>query len=360
MREKHAGKTCEKVQMEVISVKAITVLEPNRMEMLDVEKPSITGDDQVLVKIRATGICGSDVHVYHGSNPYAVYPRVIGHEAAGEVEAVGAGVTDLKPGDGVVFEPITYCGKCYACRRGHHNVCRDLKVLGCIVDGTFREYAVVPRSQVYKFDTSRMSYIQAAACEPYTIGAQATWRGDVQPGDTVLVHGAGPIGLIVADMAKSRGATVIVSEPNESRLAMAKDFGADYMINPVKEDLVSFIDELTSHEGVNVVIEAAGVPALMSQAVEILSPAGRFVAMTFGQQPVPVNFKAVNAKELTILGTRHQYQKFPETVAGLPDRLDRVDKLITHVFPAEEFKRAFEVLEDKTSGAGKIVLTFDR
>lgn len=136
-------------------MKAITVIEPGKMRMLTVEKPEITGPDQVLVEMKATGICGSDVHVYHGSNPYAIYPRVIGHEASGIVRAVGEAVTDLKPGDGVVFEPITYCGKCYACRNGHHNVCRELKVLGCTVDGTFREYAVAQRSQLYKFDTKK-------------------------------------------------------------------------------------------------------------------------------------------------------------------------------------------------------------
>ena len=102
-----------------------------------------------------------------------------------------------------MFEPITYCGKCYACRCGHHNVCRELKVLGCIVDGIFQEYVVMPRSQVYEYDASKMTYQQAALCEPFTIGLQANWRGDVRPGDVVLVHGGGPIGLIVANIAKS-------------------------------------------------------------------------------------------------------------------------------------------------------------
>ena len=136
--------------------------------------------------------------------------------------------------------------------------------------------------------------------------------------NVVLVHGGGPIGLIVANIAKSRGATVIVSEPNESRLAWRKDFGADYSINPMKEDLDAFINKLTDGEGVNVIFEAAGVPALLAHATSQLSPAGRLVAMTFGKEPIPVNFKEINAKELTILGTRHQYQKFPEVVKILP------------------------------------------
>lgn len=244
----------------------------------------------------------------------------------------------------------------YPC--GHHNVCRELKVLGCIVDGIFQEYVVMPRSQVYEYDASKMTYQQAALCEPFTIGLQANWRGDVRPGDVVLVHGGGPIGLIVANIAKSRGATVIVSEPNESRLAMAKDFGADYSINPMKEDLDAFINKLTDGEGVNVIFEAAGVPALLAHATSQLSPAGRLVAMTFGKEPIPVNFKEINAKELTILGTRHQYQKFPEVVKILPDHLKEVDEITTHVFKAEDFQKAFDTLADRNSGAGKVVLTF--
>ena len=174
----------------------------------------------------------------------------------------------------------------------------------------------------------------------------------------VLVHGGGPIGLIVANIAKSRGATVIVSEPNESRLAMAKDFGADYSINPMKEDLDAFINKLTDGEGVNVIFEAAGIPALLAHATSQLSPAGRLVAMTFGKEPIPVNFKEINAKELTILGTRHQYQKFPEVVKILPDHLKEVDEITTHVFKAEDFQKAFDTLADRNSGAGKVVLTF--
>lgn len=340
-------------------MRAITAIEPGNLKLLRTEKPKICEPDQVLIRIRAAGICGSDIHIIHGTNPYVTYPRIIGHEAAGEVEAVGSHVYDLKQGDGVVFEPITYCGTCYACRMGHHNVCRDLKVLGCSVDGVFRDYAVVKRSQVYSFDTKKLSYQQAALCEPYTIGAQAVWRGNVQEQDLVLVHGAGPIGLIVTDAAKTRGAVVIVSEPNESRLAMAKEFGADYVLNPRKTDLDQFVSQLTKGEGVNVIFDASGSPDAMAHATELLSPAGRLVAMTFGKTPIPVNFKALNAKELTILGTRHQYQKFPETIERLPEKKKLIDKLTTHVFPAEAYEQAFAVLEDKNSGAGKVVVTFD-
>lgn len=339
-------------------MKAILITKPNEIKMIEVPCPTIQNPDSVLVKIKATGICGSDVHVLHGTNPYAKYPIVPGHEAAGEIVEIGANVNDLKIGDGVVFEPITYCGTCYACKHEQHNVCKELSVLGCSVDGTFREYAVVPRSQVYKFDKEKISYIQAAACEPYTIGFQAASRACIHEGDLVLIHGAGPIGLILCDVAKHFGAKVIVSEPQQQRLEIAKIFGADYLVNPKLEKLDEFIMKLTHGEGVNVVFETAGIPVLMQQAVEILSPAGRFVPLTFGKEPIPLNFKAINAKELSILGTRHQYMKFPIVVKFIETRLDKVNILISNTYPAEEFETAFDLLNQKASNITKVILTF--
>ena len=149
---------------------------------------------------------------------------------------------------------------------------------------------------------------------------------------------------------------ITVMEPGNMQMLTAEE---PAITNPDKENLEAVVMELTSGEGVNVIFEAAGIPALLSGSTALLSPAGRLVAMTFGEEPIPINFKEVNAKELTLLGSRHQYQKFPELVEYLPSKLDHVDKLITHVFPAESFEKAFDVLADKTSGAGKVILTFD-
>ena len=340
-------------------MKTITVIKPNDIKIVELDKPQITKPTEVLVKICASGICGSDIHVLHGNNPFAKYPVIIGHEASGIIEDIGEEVKHLNKGDGVVFEPITYCGKCYACRTGHHNVCKELKVLGCIVNGTFSEYRVVDSSQVYKFDTNKINYIQATMCEPYTIGLHANDRGKVKLGDTVLVHGAGPIGLIVADIAITLGATVIISEPNEKRLKLAQEFGIDYIINPLEEDITKSVMNITKDEGVNVVFEAAGIPSLLQNAIEILSVAGRLVPMTFSKEPSPIDFKAVNAKELTILGTRHQYQKFDESVKLVETKLDKINKLVTHVIPFKDYEKAFEILENKLEDVCKVVLDFN-
>ena len=337
-------------------MKAVYIKEPGKLEVIDVEKPSIKKDTQVLVKITAAGICGSDIHIFHGTHAYATYPRIIGHEGCGIVEEVGSAVTDLKPGDSVIIEPITGCGTCYACRR--YNCCPDIKVAGVHIDGVMEEYFVTERNKLYKYDPNELTPVEAATAEPYTVGAQANAQANTQPGDLVLIHGAGPIGMIICDIAEKRGATVIVSEVNEDRLKIAKDFGAKYTINPKKEDLKEAIMKITDGKGVNVVFETSGVPALTSLSVELLSPHGRLVPLTFAPEPVPINFRLMNKNELVIAGTRNQNGKFPEVVESLPSRKDRIDKLVTHVFPAEEAEKAFDTAMDKTSGSCKVVITF--
>lgn len=251
-------------------MKAVYIKEPGKLEVIDVEKPSIKKDTQVLVKITAAGICGSDIHIFHGTHAYATYPRIIGHEGCGIVEEVGSAVTDLKPGDSVIIEPITGCGTCYACRHGRYNCCPDIKVAGVHIDGVMEEYFVTERNKLYKYDPNELTPVEAATAEPYTVGAQANAQANTQPGDLVLIHGAGPIGMIICDIAEKRGATVIVSEVNEDRLKIAKDFGAKYTINPKKEDLKEAIMKITDGKGVNVVFETSGVPALTSLSVELL------------------------------------------------------------------------------------------
>lgn len=338
-------------------MKAVYVSEPGKLEVIEKEMPKITKDTQVLVKITAAGICGSDIHILHGTHAYATYPRIIGHEGCGVVSEVGAAVTDFKAGDLVIIEPIHGCGTCYACRNGRYNCCPDINVAGVHSDGVMEEYMVIESRQLHKYDPS-LTPVEAATAEPYTIGAQANAQAGTMPGDLVLIHGAGPIGMIICDMAEKRGATVIVSEVNEARLELAKDFGATYLINPTKEDLKTRIMEITDGKGVNVVFDTSGIPALMSLSVELLGPHGRMVPLTFAPEPVPINFRLINKNELVIAGTRNQNSKFKEVVESLPGRKDRIDKLVTHVFPVEEAVKAFETAMDKNSGACKVVITF--
>ena len=338
-------------------MKAIRVFAPHDVQMVELPMPNIVNPTDVRIKVKVGGVCGSDIHVWHGTNIYAVYPLNLGHETSGVVESVGAEVDDLKIGDRVVLEPFQCCGKCYACRCGRPNVCRSLQVYGAHIDGSFCEYLVSPRRNFHKVPDS-LSFEQAAMIEPYTIAAQCAWRGDVQAGDMVLIHGAGPLGLIVADTVSRMGATVIVSEVNEHRLQSAKIFGANHLINPAEQDFKNEIMKITDGMGPNVIFEATGVPALLMESVPLASVAGRIVPLAFGQQPIPIAFSEINKKELSILGSRHQTFKFKPVIENFAQHLDKIDELITGVYAADDFMQAFEAFTGANTKHRKVVLKF--
>ena len=339
-------------------MKALKVFKPNDMQLIDMDMPSITSDTHVLVKVTASGICGSDIHILGGTHAHVQYPRVIGHEGAGVVEKIGAAVTDLKVGDSVVIDSYLSCGKCYACKKGRQNCCSSVSVFGSHMDGTFREYMVLERKQLFKYPAS-LTPVQAATTEPYSIGTQANSRGGTTKGDLVLIHGAGPIGSIVCDVAETLGATCIVSEVNERRLAMAKHFGAKYFLNPEKDDISKRVMEISDGMGVNIIFDAAGAQNVAEESIHMLSVAGTLVPIaTHGAKPKLINFPRLNKNELTIAATRLHCNKFSEVVASLPGRVDRINHLVTHVFTIDEYKDAFIAASDKESGACKVIIKF--
>lgn len=242
-------------------------------------------------------------------------------------------------------------------QKRRQNVCVSLQVNGAHVDGGFQEYMLVEERQLHKIPDG-VSFQEAALIEPYTIGAQANWRGEVTRDDVVLVYGAGPIGLITLDTAKSIGASCIVSEVSPSRREMAKKFGADLVIDPQRENLEEAVGSFTGGTGPNVVFEAAGANSLFEQAVKIVSAAETIVAMNLSVTPAAIAMAPIVKKELDIVGTRLQNNKFREVIDSFPSKLDRVNMLLTRTFDFKDFQKGFDVFEDKNSGACKIVLTF--
>jgi len=339
-------------------MKAIMVTEPHKIEIIEKEMPEIKADDEILVKVKAAGICGSDVHIYHGTNPMATYPRVIGHEFVGEVVEVGPKVANVKPGDKVSIEPILYCGECYACRVGRHNVCEKLEVMGVHVDGGFQEYVVVPEKNAHKFNDD-IDWEEAVMIEPFTIAAQSTSRGDVRSGDYVFISGAGPIGLCILQYAKHKGAICMISDIDEDRLQLAKSFGADYAIDAGKVDPVEEVLRITNGMGANVSLDAVCIPKTFEQAIEATSVAGRVVVLGFTGVPSPVPQLPITKKELTIAGSRLQANKFPEVVELINERKLNPKGLISHVFPFEDAMKAFELIENQSEKTRKVILKFD-
>lgn len=339
-------------------MKAVRIPEAKQIELIDIAEPELKTSTEVKVKIKRVGICGSDMHIYHGTNPLATYPRIVGHEVAGEIIEIGSDVKNVSVGDRVVIEPIKYCGDCYACNEGRPNVCKEVSVFGVHEDGGMREIVILPESKVHKVNDD-LDWDEAVMAEPYTIGAQATFRGNVRAGQTVFIQGAGPIGITVLKMAKLRGATVIISDFTNERLAFAKENGADYTINPSEDDVISKINEITNQEGANVVIDAVGLPQTFELSIEVASAAGNVVLLGFNATPSAIAQMLITKKELTITGSRLQTHQFGKVVELMNEGKLKHNGLITHKFPLSEVKEAFKFVEENPELVRKAVITFD-
>lgn len=337
-------------------MKAVLVSHPGNIELVERDIPKIASEDEVLLKVRLAGICGSDMHIYHGTSPVATYPRIIGHEFVGEVVEKGKEVKNLKIGDKVVVEPIIYCGKCYPCRKGRPNVCENLKVMGVHVDGGFQEYVVVKETNVHKF-ADYLSWEEAVMMEPFTIAAQATWRGGVEKDDFVLIIGAGPIGLTILQYAKYKGAICIVSDIVDFRLEKALELGADYVVKG-SENIEKEIRKITGGMGANIAIDAACTPKTFEMAVNVVSQAGRVVVLGFDTSPSSIPQFNITKGELTICGSRLQTNKFKEVIDVFNKRKLNPTALISHKFHFTEIKEAINLLEEGNQNVFKVILEF--
>ncbi len=339
-------------------MKAIQVIEPKKMIMIEREVPSLKNSHDVLIKIKATGICGSDMHIYHGDSPVATYPRVVGHEIAGEVIDKGPDVTKVKVGDHVVLEPMIGCGECYACRNGRPNACATLTVRGCHIDGGFQEYYVIPEHAAYKIKKD-IPWEIAAMVEPYTIADQVTWRADIKDGDYVFIIGAGPIGLCILEMAKLKNVVCIVSDYNDKRLSLAQSLGADYIINPSTCDPYEEVLRITEGMGANVTIDAVCLPKTFEEAVKVTSVAGRVMCLGFTKDISEIAQINITLKELDIRGSRHQTYKFPHVVDLFNKGRLNPSLLISHVIEFTEYERALDLIENHPQEVCKVVLVFN-
>jgi L-gulonate 5-dehydrogenase len=312
---------------------------------------------EVSVRVQRAGICGSDIHILHGSNPFAIYPRVIGHEFAGVIAAVGAGVSGFAPGERVVIDPVISCGHCYPCRVGRPNVCANLQVLGVHRDGGFRDFVAAPAANVVKVP-AEMPFGIAALAEPLSVAANVLDRTGCGKQDIVLVYGAGTVGVTVIQVAKLLGARCLVADIDGARLERARGFGADAAINSRERSVADAVKDESDGLGPTVVIDGAGVPALLDEACRIASPAGRIGLLGFSAAPSPLTQQEVVRKELTIVGSRLNRRLLPRVVEWLAQKRLAPEAMITQVFAAADAQAAFDLIDREPHKTLKVQLNF--
>jgi len=330
----------------------------------DAPDPRI-GPDEVLVAPSYTGICGTDLHIYRGEFHARVkFPAILGHEFGGIIQEVGKDVQGFKSGDRVVLDPIISCHRCPACRSGHLNACRTLKLLGVDLDGGFGQYVAAPASHVYLLpDSIPMTY--APMVEMYALGHHILQRGQVQPGESVAILGAGKLGLSVLDvLCHSAGAALtMVADLQPFRLETARKLGADHVINVAQEDPLERVMEITQGVGVDCVLEAvghyhavAGQEAPLAQAVKMIRTAGRIVVMGLSEQLTAVHFKTLVLKEAEIIASRVTLGEFPRAIRLMAKGLLHPELLVTDQMAMRDVATAFEKVDREDPGTIKVVL----
>ena len=314
------------------------------IRLAEVPIPSLDGSDQVLVQIKAVGICGSDLHFYERGRigTFIVrIPLILGHEAAGEVIEVGEQVSNVQPGDRVAIEPGYTCRRCEFCRSGRYNLCPDVSFMAAPpVDGAFCEYVTWPADFLFKLPEA-MSYEEGAMIEPLAVGVHAAGLSEISMGDSVAILGAGPIGLVSLQAAAAAGATLtIATDIIPSRLQMAHHLGATHTLD-ASNDVVEAVLELTEGRGVDVVIDCVGLAETVRQAISMVRRGGHIQAIGMAQDTIdqfPL-FDIVNG-EISLSGSFRYVNCYPSAIAAVQDGKIDVESLITHRFPLAETPEA--------------------
>jgi threonine dehydrogenase-like Zn-dependent dehydrogenase len=336
-------------------MKAISLVRPKQVEVIDVPEPEL-GREDVLIDVGWVGLCGSDLNAYRGLSPMVTYPRIPGHEVSGVVSEVGEDVPEsIRPGQRVTVSPYSHCGLCTACRVGRTNCCRYNQTLGVQRDGALVERLAIHHSKV--FPGEHLSGEELTLVEPLGVGYHAANRGRVAETDRVLVLGCGTVGLGAVAASARKGAEVIALDVDDSKLDLARKLGAAHAVNSTREDAAARIAELTDGDGVDVAIEAVGLPATYRLAVEAVAFAGRVVCIGYAKEDIAFETRLFVSKELDILGSRNSLRVFPAVIRMLEQRAYPFADLISRVVPFAEAGRAFEEWSAAPASFTKILIS---
>jgi L-iditol 2-dehydrogenase len=332
---------------------------PGKVEFEEVKKPK-PKDNEVLIKIKRIGICGSDIHVFNGHHPFTSYPVVQGHEVSGIIEGTGKFVSDFSVGDRVTFMPQITCNKCYPCKNGMYHICDFLKVMGFQTTGAAQEYIVIHKDKVIKLPES-LSFEEGAMIEPISVAVHALRRGGNVHGKKILVLGAGTIGNLVGQVAKGFGASeIMITELSDYRLDIAKQCGIDFAINSGKENLSEAILDNFGPEKADIILECVGVGTTISQAISLARKGTTIVVVgVFAEKPV-IDLGLVQDRELSLVGTlMYQKEDYIKAIELAESGKLSLKKLISKSFPFLNYLDAYQYIGDKKDYAMKVMITFD-
>ena len=335
-------------------MKTLVCKEPGKLEYATGEVPEVkTG--YATIRIRRIGICGTDLHAYEGTQPFFSYPRILGHELSGELVNTG-GQKGFKVGEAVTFIPYFNCEQCLACRSGKPNCCVDMKVFGVHIDGGMAEYLQIPARLLIKGEG--LTYDELALVEPLAIGAHGVRSADVQPGEFVLVIGAGPIGLGIMEFARIAKGKVIAMDVNANRLEFCRDkLGVEHIINASNNDIIEQISKITNGDMPTVVIDATGNLTAVNGGFQYLAHGARYILVGLQKGNISFSHPEFHKREATLMSSRNATREdFEHVIASMKKGLVQPANYITHRCGFDQVKDEFESWLDPENGVIKAII----
>lgn len=338
-------------------MEAIFINEPGTVEIKSINKPK-PGKGEALLKILYGGICGSDLGSYNGTFAYFEYPRTPGHELSAEIIEVDNNDYGFKPGMLVTMNPYFNCGKCYSCQRGLVNACTTNQTMGVQREGGFSEYITMPIERLV--DGKNLSPKSLALIEPFCISYHGVKRANISDKDTVLIVGAGTIGILAAVAAKAKGAKVYIADVAEQKLSYALGFGVDgTILNDSPESFEKKVLEATNGNGFDVTIEAVGLPSTFQNCIDAASFGGRVVLIGVGKKNLDFNFTIIQKKELNVYGSRNALTSdFVELIDIVNSGQIDLERVITNIYKFSDASKAFEDFSNNASSMLKVLIEF--
>lgn len=337
-------------------MKAIQLLEPRNFQIIDIESPTDPGPGEVVVRSHRMGICGTDYSGFLGKMPFFKYPRIPGHELGVEVLAIGAGVTNVKPGDRCSVEPYMNCGECFACRTGATNCCANLNVIGVMIDGGLCERFTIRADKLHP--SEKLSYEQLALVETLAIGCHACNRGAPTPGTHAMIIGAGPIGLATLEFVRLTGAEVTVMDMVDSRLDFCcENYGIKNTVLAGSGDEIEQMKRLTGGDMYSVVVDATGNNHSMAAAIKYLAPTGTLVYVGITTKEVSFEHPIMHRPEATIKASRNALpEDFTRIIGLIEEGTINTDPWVTHRTSFHDVIGEFETFTQPESGVIKAVI----